>query len=110
MTGAVYDNNTDLLRITPAQYGNIQSLFFDIGGRQYELNANAQIWPRAFNIDVGGDNSSIYLVVFDLGPEYSLELGFIAGMPFLERYYSVFDTDHSRVGFATTKFTYAEIN
>ena len=110
MTGAVYDENTGLLRITPAQYKNIQSLFFDIGGRQYELNANAQIWPRAFNIDVGGDNSSIYLVVFDLGPEYSLELGFIAGMPFLERYYSVFDTDHSRVGFATTKFTYAEIN
>ncbi|KAH9990271.1 aspartic peptidase domain-containing protein [Russula vinacea] len=110
VTGAVYDNNTDLLRITPAQYGNIQSLFFDIGGRQYELNANAQIWPRALNIDVGGDNSSIYLAVYNLGPEYSSGFGFVAGMPFLERYYSVFDTNHSRIGFATTKLTYAEIN
>ena len=110
MTGAVYDENTGLLRITPAQYKNIQSLFFDIGGRQYELNANAQIWPRALNDVVGGDKKSIYLVVYDLGSMLSTELGFIAGMPFLERYYSVFDTDRSRVGFATTPFTYADIN
>jgi cathepsin E len=107
VTGAVYDENIDLLRITPVQYKNLQSLFFDIGGRQYELNANAQIWPRALNIEMGGDNNSVYLVVFDLG---SSEFGFIAGMAFLERHYSVFDTNHSRVGFATTPFTYADIN
>ena len=110
MTGAVYDENTGLLRISPAQYKNIQSLFFDIGGRQYELNANAQIWPRALNDVVGGDKKSIYLVVYDLGSMLSTELGFIAGMPFLERYYSVFDADHGRVGFATTAFTYTDVN
>ncbi|KAF8470920.1 family A1 protease [Russula ochroleuca] len=108
-TGAVYDENTGLLRITPAQYENLQSLFFGIGGRTYELNANAQIWPRTLGVP-GGEKDSIYLVVFDLGSIISLDLGFIAGQPFLERYYSVFDTGNSRVGFATTPFTYADIN
>ncbi|KAF8470916.1 acid protease [Russula ochroleuca] len=109
-TGAVYDKNTSTLRITPAQYENLQSLFFDIGGRSYELTPNAQIWPRALNTQIGGETSSIYLVFFDLGPELSKELGFIAGMPFLERHYSVFDTDNRRVGLATTSFTHADIN
>jgi cathepsin E len=110
VTGAVYDEKADLLRITPAQYKNLQSLFFVISDRQYELNANAQIWPRALDSAEGGEKNSIYLVVFDLGSLLPLNLGFIAGMPFLERYYSVFDADHSRVGFATTPFTYADIN
>ena len=110
MTGAIYDEQTGFLRITQAQYGNLQSLFFNIGGSQYELIANAQIWPRAYNNLIGGETDSIYLVVYDLGQELSQELGFIAGMALLERLYCVFDTTNSRVGFATTKFTSANTN
>ena len=110
VTGAVYDEQTGLPRITPAQYETLQSLFFDIGDKTYELNANAQIWPRALNSVIGGDDNFIYLVVVNIDPLLSIKLGFIAGMPFLERHYSVFDTGNRRVGFATTPFTYAEIN
>jgi cathepsin E len=49
----------------------------------------------------------LYLVVFDLGAIKHNQLGFIAGMAFLQRYYSVFDNDYSRVGFAKTRFTNA---
>lgn len=31
-TGAVLDNNTGLLKLTVAEFGNLQSLFFNIGG------------------------------------------------------------------------------
>ena len=31
-TGGVQDKNTDLLRITPEQYKNLKSLYFNIGG------------------------------------------------------------------------------
>ena len=44
-TGAVLDNNVGLLRLTTAQFANLQSLFFTIGGKTFELTANAQIWP-----------------------------------------------------------------
>ena len=109
-TGAVYDDNTGLLRITEEQYQKLQSLFLDIGGNTYELIPNAQIWPRALNkILVGGDANSTYLVIQDLGGSLP-GMGFICGMTFLERFYSVFDTGNGRVGLASTPFTNATIN
>ena len=36
-TGAVYDNTTGLLRITKEQYKNLKSLYFVIGGTEFEL-------------------------------------------------------------------------
>jgi hypothetical protein len=106
-TGADYDNTTQLLRIPAAHYSKLRSLFFTVDGNTYELNANAQIIPRTFNTLLGGDADHLYLVVSDLGPEVSREIGFIVGMAFLQRYYSVFDNDYPCVGFARTRFTYA---
>ena len=106
-TGAVYDNTTHFLRISTAQYSELESLFFTVDDTTYELNPNAQIIPRTINTlsGFGGDADHLYLVVFDLGPELSDEVGFIAGIPFLQRYYSVYDNDNGRVGFARTRFT-----
>ena len=53
--------------ITPDQYNNLETLIFEIGGVTYELNANAQIWPRTLNTHIGGQQESVYLVEFDLG-------------------------------------------
>jgi hypothetical protein len=70
------------------------------------LNGNAQILPRTFNTFLGGNLDYLYLIVFDL-EDMSSEFGFIVGMTFLERFYSVYDIDNSRVGFASTRFTNA---
>ncbi|KAF8910133.1 aspartic protease [Gymnopilus junonius] len=109
-TGAVNDNNTGLLRITSAQFSNLQSLFFTAGGATFELTANAQIWPRALNTDIGGVANSIYLITNSLGTPSGEGLDFINGFAFLERFYSVFDSANKRVGFATTSFTTATTN
>ena len=51
LTGGVEDNeNTGLLKLTPEQFENLESLFFHIGDNTYELTANAQIWPRSVRI------------------------------------------------------------
>ena len=105
-TGAVYDNATQLLRITPDQYENLQSLYFIVDNISYELNRNAQILPRTFNTFFGGDLDHLYLVVFDLGP-LTGTINFVCGMTFLQRYYSVYDQDCPSVGFASTRFTHA---
>jgi hypothetical protein len=73
------------------------------------LIQNAQIWPRALNTAIGGDEDSIYLAVQDLGDNYP-GVNFICGIAFLERFYSVFDTGNSRVGLARTAFTDKIIN
>lgn len=109
-TGAVPDSTTGLLRITPAQYANLQSLFFKAGGTTFELTANAQIWPRALNTFIGGTAGNIYLIVNSIGSPTGEGFDFINGYTFLERFYSVFDSGNRRVGFATTLFTTATSN
>ncbi|KAI0793759.1 aspartic peptidase A1 [Fomes fomentarius] len=109
-TGAVFDNATGLLRLTPTQFANLQSLFFTINGVTFEFTANAQIWPRALNTAIGGNTNSVYLIVADIGTRSGSGLDFINGQTFLERFYSVFDTANNRVGIANTPFTRANTN
>jgi len=109
-TGGVLDNNTGLLNITQQQYDDLQSLFFKIGDCTYELTKNAQIWPRAMNSMLGGNDTNIFLITADLGSLGGSGLDFIDGFGFLQRFYSVYDTSNSRLGLATTQFTNAETN
>ena len=77
-TGATPDESTGLLSLTEGQFANLQSLFFTIGGTTFELTPNAQIWPRALNSTIGGEEGRIYLVAADLGSESGQGLDFIS--------------------------------
>jgi len=108
VTGATVDENTGLL--TVASESDLQSLYFEIGGASFEFTANAQIWPRSLNTLIGGEADTIYLIVASTGDDEGTGLDFINGYVFLERFYSVFDTTNSQVGFAETANTYATTN
>ncbi|KAL4080791.1 acid protease [Scleroderma citrinum] len=110
VTGATLDSATGLLTISQSQYDNLQTLTFNIGSHAYALSPNAQIWPRSLNSIIGGNSGQIYLVIADIGSIVGTGLDFINGYSFLERYYSVFDTTNSRVGFATTEYTTSTSN
>ncbi|KAG1774539.1 acid protease [Suillus placidus] len=109
-TGATLDQSTGLLQITSDQYSQLSSLYFTTGGVTYELTPNGQIWPRSLNSAIGGTTDGIYLVVADSGSASGSGLDFTNGYCFLERFYSVYDTSNSQVGFATTEYTYATTN
>lgn len=102
-TGAVLDEDVGLLSINLDQYKKLQSIFVNIEDRHYEFNPNAQAWPRALNHLINGEKDLVYLIVTDLGPDS--DMGFVAGMTFLQRYYVVFDSRRHRVGLANTKYT-----
>lgn len=57
---------------------------------------------------LGGVPGAIYLVINDLGGLDGLD--FLNGLPFLERFYTAFDSGNSRFGIARTLFTHAETN
>ncbi|KAG2363192.1 aspartic peptidase domain-containing protein [Suillus spraguei] len=109
-TGATIDENTGLLKISSDQYNQLSSLYFTIGEVTYELTSNGQIWPRSLNSVINGTTDGIYLVISDSGTHSGSGLDFTNGYCFLERFYSVYDTTYSRVGFATTEYTYATTN
>jgi len=67
--------------ISPDQYANLSSLYFNIGGVSYELTPNAQIWPRSLNSEIGGTTDGIYLIVGDIGSNSDYD--FINGHGFL---------------------------
>ncbi|KAI0363762.1 aspartic proteinase precursor [Pilatotrama ljubarskyi] len=109
-SGAKHDLKTGFLRINPDQVSNLQSLFFHIGNTTYEFTPDAQIWPRALNSLIGGDDSHVYLIIGDLGVNSEQGFNFVNGMTFLERFYHVFDAENNLAGFATTPFTNAVVN
>ncbi|KAL5501258.1 hypothetical protein ACEPAH_9645 [Sanghuangporus vaninii] len=110
LTGATIDNNVGLLSISSEGFSNLQSLFFNVGGTSFEFTPNAQLWPRALNTAIGGSTNDIFLIVADLGSNSGEGFDFVNGMVFLERFYSVFDSANSQVGFATTAHTTDETN
>ncbi|EJD41333.1 family A1 protease [Auricularia subglabra TFB-10046 SS5] len=109
-TGAVLDGDLGLLRLTKAQYKRLRPLTFHIGHTAFVLTPNAQILSRSLNVEIGGQKDAIYLVIHDLGGPAGIGLDFIIGQSFLQRFYSVFDSDKSRVGFAYTKQTFSNVN
>ncbi|TFK89413.1 acid protease [Polyporus arcularius HHB13444] len=110
ITGAVFDAEVGLFRLTPDQFANLESLFFHIGDTTLEFTPNAQIFPRVLNTAIGGSPDFVYLITNDLGPASGEGFDFVDGMVFLERFYYVFDAANSQVGFATTPFTNATTN
>ncbi|KAH7910450.1 aspartic peptidase domain-containing protein [Hygrophoropsis aurantiaca] len=110
LTGATEDEDTGLLRVTTAGYDDLEDLTFNIGSNSYALTPNGQIWPRSLNTYIGGTSDYVYLIVNSIGTPSGEGLDFINGYTFLERFYSVFDTTNSQVGFATTSYTDATTN
>jgi len=49
-----------------------------LGQVTYEFTPNAQIWPRALNSTLGGNEGQIYLIVADLGSSFGTGLDFIS--------------------------------
>ncbi|KAG2361272.1 aspartic peptidase A1 [Suillus spraguei] len=106
-TGATFDEQTGLLRITPRQYSALQALNFDIGNVFFSLVPNAQILPRYLNNRIpNAANDGIYLIIKSLTTRTGAGLDFIIGYTFMQRFYTVLDGDNRKVGFAMTSFTY----
>ncbi|TFL03666.1 acid protease [Pterulicium gracile] len=109
-TGSEYDEDTGLLAIPCAKFGSLNNLHFYINGQKFELSPDAQAWPRIFNEAIGGTNDKVYLVIADIGDVTGTGLDFINGMGFLQRFYTVYDTQKRRVGISRTPHTFRKVN
>ncbi|KAG1817948.1 uncharacterized protein BJ212DRAFT_115988 [Suillus subaureus] len=94
-TGATLDPATSLLKISSEQYNKLSSMYFNI-------IPNAQMWPRSSSSNLSGTHDGRYLIVSDIRSNSGSGFDFVKGYYFLGRFYSVFDTMNSRVGFAKT--------
>ncbi|KAG6330275.1 hypothetical protein ID866_8813 [Astraeus odoratus] len=105
-TGASVNSLDDStwLSITQDQYNNLQTLSILIGDQSYDLSPNAQIFARS------SPNDEIILVVHVniIGIDPRIE--FLLGCPFFQRYYVVFNSSSSQIGFASHMFTYSTTN
>ncbi|KAG2078618.1 family A1 protease [Suillus decipiens] len=110
-TGGQFDPVTELLVITNNQYNALQTLDFHIGAQIFTLIPNAQIWPRALNTRMGGQQDLIYLIVRDLGTRIGEgNFDIVSGYVFMQRFYTIFQGLGGRVCFSETQFTLADTN
>ncbi|OCH91612.1 family A1 protease [Obba rivulosa] len=109
-TGAKFDSTTGTYALPVSQFQKLQSLFFHIGDTTYEFTADAQILPRSLNSAIGGTDDNVYFIVNDIGTPTGSGEDFVLGMSWLERFYFVYDSGKTRVGFAITPFTKATSN
>jgi len=100
--GSQVDQTSGLLEIPASSINSMQSLVFTIGGTEFEFTAQDQLLDQSLNTQFGGQAGAYYSIVSNLGSPSGQGLDFINGYFFLERFYSVYDTTNSRVGFATT--------
>ncbi|KAI0797341.1 aspartic peptidase A1 [Irpex lacteus] len=110
VTGATFDEDVGLLSIPAEDYKKLESLYFRIGSKTFELTSNAQIWPRSLNAQIGGATDKVYLVISDAGPSAPPGLDFISGQAFLERFYTTYDSQNNKFGIAETAYTRYEGN
>ncbi|KAJ7078664.1 aspartic peptidase domain-containing protein [Mycena epipterygia] len=105
-------SETGLLTVTEDQYNGMQSMFFNIGGVKCELTKNAQIFPRSMNSTIGAPDGKICLIFASMGDIQAGDgLCFITDVGHRRwRFYSVYDTTNSQVGYATTRHTMATTN
>lgn len=69
---------------------------------------------RSLNTAIGGARDAYYSIIQYGGSNTKIgsvpNAGFVLGVTFLERFYTVFDTTNNRIGLATTPYTYANVN
>src|SRR6267154_4859148 len=102
----VVERTTRRLRITPAQYPNLKSLFesspLAIGHSGPQRTRRSGSVRSTTSSAASGAH---ILAVNDIRWAAGAGLDFIIGLTFPERFHSVFDTGRRRIGLATTQFT-----
>ncbi|KAI9232099.1 MAG: aspartic peptidase domain-containing protein [Podila humilis] len=111
-TAGIIDHASALLLLATDAFQSFKEATggFVVGGTTFEITPNALIWPRAFNVMMGGNAGDIYLAVGDIGAHSGQGLDFKIGYSILKRFYTVLDTGNRRIGLATTSFTDATTN
>ncbi|KAG2069413.1 aspartic peptidase A1 [Suillus decipiens] len=110
VTGGTLNPENGLLQISLEQYNQLYDLEFHIDERIFKLVPNAQIWPRSLNHKISGGDNDIFLVVKSLSTPTGTGVSFVNGYVFLQRFYTVFDSERHRIGFAQTEYTRVSTN
>lgn len=102
-TGGTVDSASGLLKIPSNKVSTLKNFSFTFGSKAYTLTPDQYLVPAGQVTTYGGVKGGHYALIGDLGSIGGQGLDFIAGLAFLEAYYSVFDSDQNRIGFATRK-------
>ncbi|KAL5489707.1 hypothetical protein ACEPAI_4539 [Sanghuangporus weigelae] len=99
-THADFDCISKLLSLPPNEKINLKSLFFEIGGRSFEIPPEEQVWPQELNDVAGGPAEDSYLSYIELRSDNGVGISLINGFTWLQHFYIVLDVDNKRIGFA----------
>ncbi|KAN0080186.1 Aspartic peptidase domain containing protein [Tylopilus felleus] len=98
--GAVLNKKAGLMKIPRSSVAQMQPLHFRFGDHDFTLDVDSQLVPQEIITASGGNTRNYYGTVRPMGRVTKHGFDFILGRPFMEKYYTVFDADRQRIGFA----------
>ncbi|KAN0079862.1 Aspartic peptidase domain containing protein [Tylopilus felleus] len=97
---AELDTKTGLIEIPPSSIEHMKPLHFKFGDHTFTLDGNSQLFPQWISRLAGGDTGKRHSVVCPIGHVAGRGSDFVLGIPFMEKYYTVFDAERQQIGFA----------
>lgn len=79
VTDSYLDRHSGLLSLREDSKAKKKSLFFEIGGKTFEIPPEDQLWPRALNDVAGGPEDDSYLVYVEMYNDSGVEISLING-------------------------------
>ena len=83
-THADFDWYSKLLSLPPDAKKNLKSLFFEIGGRSFEIPPEEQVWPQKLNDVAGGPAEDSYLAFIEMLSDNGVGISLINGFTWRE--------------------------
>ncbi|KAN0080201.1 Aspartic peptidase domain containing protein [Tylopilus felleus] len=103
--GAEFIKKTGLIEIPPSYVEHMQELHFKFGDHTFTLDGESQLLPQSMNTELGGDVGKHYGIIGPIGHFAGdvNDVDFVLGIPFMRKYYTVYDADKRRIGFAPSQ-------
>ncbi|KAN0074450.1 Aspartic peptidase domain containing protein [Tylopilus felleus] len=98
--GAKFDTMVTMLtEIPPSSIQHMQPLHLRSGDHEFTLDVDSQLLPQSMNTAWSRDAGKCYSFVVPIGHFSGQGLDFVLGIPFLEKYYTVYNGDKQQIGF-----------
>jgi len=103
--GVSYNEDLGLLQIRTKDVAKLPTFYFRLGTNKLPLIGDAQFFPEADSVALGGRKGYRYGIISDSMADLGTDVDVMIGAKILERFLTSYDYKTGRMSFQPTKYT-----